>query len=109
MDLQPSLGLAQIDVESILEMGINCLPDEMLTLILVLVPDEYIKHCLLVCRRWSEVVVAPTFWKEKCLRKCYILPELIASFTPSNWREFYYLKPYSRNLIQNPSGAGTVL
>ncbi|XP_033097735.1 F-box only protein 44-like [Anneissia japonica] len=105
MDLQPGLGgLGLSDDESVLEIEINSLPDEILTLILVLVPDECIKHCGLVCCRWSEIVVATTFWKEKCLRKGYILSSLIASYAPNNWKEFYYLKPYSRNLIQNPSG-----
>ncbi|XP_071945938.1 F-box only protein 6-like [Antedon mediterranea] len=99
------LGLKEIVIE---KTEINNLPDEMLSFILSLIPDKYLKNCILVCHRWLNIVSSATFWKEKCFKDCPILSEVTASYLPIDhvsWRTLYYLKPYSRNLIHNPSGA----
>ena len=94
------------DIKLELTQGISVLPDEVLTHILLFVPDQDLWNCLTVCRTWCNIIRGQTLWREKCLRNGYFIEDIMAPFFPSDWRTFYFKAPYTRNLIKNCSGQG---
>ncbi|XP_067412836.1 F-box only protein 17-like isoform X2 [Emydura macquarii macquarii] len=84
------------------------LPDELLALILSWVPDRLlVTRCRLVCRRWRDLLEAPTVWRLRCERRGQRAALAAARLCPPpHWSRLCLLEPLGRNLIRNPCGEG---
>ncbi|XP_058849464.1 F-box only protein 44-like isoform X1 [Acipenser ruthenus] len=69
--------------------------------ILVQVPATDLVHrCRLVSSLWRDVVDSASLWKRKCKREG--LRPRDPTFSPVDWRLFYFLSQWRRNLLSNP-------
>ncbi|XP_072175074.1 F-box only protein 6-like [Diadema setosum] len=92
------------DREGTVEGWIDALPFEVLQRILLFVPECNLKECLTVSSVWCKAITEATFWKTKCLYLDRYVVEYVAPYPPDDWREFYFKRPFGRNLIKNCSG-----
>lgn len=98
----------QLDRQVSMEMpgGIVTIPEEILILILSFLPEEDLKNCSRVSSLFRSLVKSSSLWKMKCQREGIYVQRNMAPFIPSDWRTFHSQRPFSRNLIKNPSGKG---
>ncbi|RXM93414.1 F-box only protein 6 [Acipenser ruthenus] len=69
--------------------------------ILVQVPATDLVHrCRLVSSLWRDVVDSASLWKRKCKREG--LRPRDPTSSPVDWRLFYFLSQWRRNLLSNP-------
>ncbi|KAL0187985.1 hypothetical protein M9458_015084, partial [Cirrhinus mrigala] len=50
--------------------------------------------------QWKELVDSAAHWRERCKRED--IQPCDASRVPEDWRLFYFLSKYRRNLLKNP-------
>lgn len=82
----------------------NSVPEGVLLEILCAVPAvELILRCRAVCALWRALIDSPALWKTKCQRDGLVCGRYTRS--PPDWRMFYFLHLWKRNLLRNPSAA----
>uniref|UniRef100_A0A8C8RP30 F-box protein 27 n=1 Tax=Pelusios castaneus TaxID=367368 RepID=A0A8C8RP30_9SAUR len=87
---------------------LDLLPDELLVQILSWVPGRaLLTRCRQVCRRWRDLLDAPTVWRLRCERRGQRAALAAARLCPPPlWSRLDLLEPFGRNLIRNPCGEG---
>ncbi|XP_072887834.1 F-box only protein 6-like [Hemitrygon akajei] len=81
---------------------IRDLHEDVLVVLLSYVPArELVLTCRLVCRAWKELVDKVHIWKRMCIREGYFKRDW--DVFPQDWKKFYFLHPFKRNLLKNPS------
>lgn len=88
---------------------IDWLPDELVeTIFLNLEDANSIKSCLLVCKRWNQIIDNPEFWLRICLKQGKLninqIYMLRAHDAFAELKTIYFLNPFNRNLLKNPCG-----
>lgn len=85
---------------------VGALPAELLLYILSWVPAvDLVKICSQVCKQWCEISRSTSLWKIKCLRERKYIPHLMGP-PPEDFMKFYFLSPYTRNLLHNDRALG---
>lgn len=85
---------------------INDLPNDILDSIFLLLSGQDLTQCLLVCKRWLNLIDNKQFWIQKCLRN----KNLIKCCTKQNivWKQkaklIYLSNFFDRNLLKNSRG-----
>uniref|UniRef100_A0A8C1PZW6 Si:dkey-147f3.8 n=1 Tax=Cyprinus carpio TaxID=7962 RepID=A0A8C1PZW6_CYPCA len=69
-------------------------------ILLNLPAHQVVQVCRLVCREWKELVDSAAHWRERCRTEG--LQPYDASRPPEDWRLFYFLSKFRRNLLKNP-------
>ncbi|KAJ8308365.1 hypothetical protein KUTeg_013239 [Tegillarca granosa] len=83
---------------------ISDLPDEILISVLSWLPaNDIIKNCALVNKRWNELTKQQKLWHDKCVCVGFYNPKY-SSFRPVDFKRYYFINPYTKNLIKNPCG-----
>ncbi|KAK2851720.1 hypothetical protein Q5P01_007996 [Channa striata] len=80
----------------------HCVQEVWEEILLNLPAEQVVRVCRLVCHQWREIADSESFWKERCRREGYRLREVTR--IPRDWRLFYFLCIWRRNLIKNPRG-----
>ncbi|KAF4110655.1 hypothetical protein G5714_007686 [Onychostoma macrolepis] len=68
-------------------------------ILLNLPAHQVVQVCQLVCHEWKELVDSAAHWRERCKREG--LQPYDASRPPEDWRLFYFLSNFRRNLLMN--------
>lgn len=85
---------------------VGALPAELLLYILSWVPAvDLVKICSQVCKQWCEISRSTSLWKIKCLRERKYIPHLMGP-PPEDFMKFYFLSPYTQNLLHNDRALG---
>ena len=80
------------------------LPYEVCLVIFSFVPvEDLVNNTVLVCQYWKRLSDDQTTWRLICERTGRFRRQYMKSFEPDDWKKFYYINPYSRNLLKNPS------
>ncbi|KTF82114.1 hypothetical protein cypCar_00018771 [Cyprinus carpio] len=69
-------------------------------ILLNLPAHQVVQVCRLVCHEWKELVDSAAHWRERCRTEG--LQPYDASRPPEDWRLFYFLSKFRRNLLKNP-------
>lgn len=79
--------------------GFDRLPDELLETVLLQLPGrDLIKVGPFVCKRWHRIINQKIFWKQRCRRDRLCLSPALRI---TNYMEYYFRRPYDRNLLHN--------
>lgn len=85
---------------------INKLPDEILILIFLNLPAQFLcKKVILTCKKWRELIDSDAFWTQKLLHDLKTKPDLIKYLNDNRVyrpKKLYFKNPYTKNLIKNP-------
>ncbi|KAL8574310.1 hypothetical protein ACOMHN_065335 [Nucella lapillus] len=80
---------------------VSRLPEELFVQMLVFVPaPDLVKRCSLVCKHWMRVTRDQSLWRRKCEQEGKYLPGIMGP-PPDNFILYYFLNPYTRNLLKN--------
>lgn len=83
------------------------LPTQLIYEILLRVenPETLVQSCSLVCRRWSDILSARSFWIVYLRRNCDLdVPFSLRHERVLNFKRIAVLQPFDNNLLLNPSG-----
>ncbi|XP_016089823.1 F-box only protein 6-like [Sinocyclocheilus grahami] len=69
-------------------------------ILLNLPAHQVVQVCRLVCHEWKELVDSAAHWRERCRTEGF--QPYNASSPPEDWRLFYFLSKFRRNLLKNP-------
>uniref|UniRef100_A0A671QR53 Zgc:114174 n=1 Tax=Sinocyclocheilus anshuiensis TaxID=1608454 RepID=A0A671QR53_9TELE len=69
-------------------------------ILLNLPAHQVVQVCRLVCHEWKELVDSAAHWRERCRTEGF--QPYDASCPPEDWRLFYFLSKFRRNLLKNP-------
>lgn len=89
------------------KMSLDSVPEDVLFEVFLRLPaKDLVKSCVLVCRRWRNIIDSEGFWRAKCVQDNSYSSEILHCLPDEKAKLLYFKKPYMNNLVKNPDASG---